>query len=102
MAGEKKLVNPQNMDMQPTGTESLNPQSRRNLKVINKSKQSSDGETIYIVETPNDIFWSKRKMDAQYRHVSFLWRDRARYKELTEFKWGRLSATTKKSIWEIV
>ena len=64
--------------------------------------KSSDGETIYVVETPEEIFWSKRKMDTQYKHMEFLWRDRARYKEISEFKWGRLSATTKKKVWEIV
>lgn len=67
-----------------------------------EQKISSDGPLVYIVETPDEIFWSKRKMDAQYRHMDFLWRDRAKYKELTEFKWGKLKETTKKKVWEIV
>jgi len=65
-------------------------------------KTSEDEEMVYIIETPDEIFWSKRKQPVQYRHVDFLWRDRARYKEITAFKWGRLSATTKKKIWELV
>jgi hypothetical protein len=64
--------------------------------------QSSDGDTVYIVETPSEIFWSKRKMETQYRHMDFLWRDRAKYKELSEFRWAKLSSTTKKKVYEIV
>ena len=67
-----------------------------------RSEQLNEGDTIYIVETPEEIFWSRRKLDTQYKHIEFLWRDRARYKELSEFKWGRLSATTKKKIWELI
>lgn len=66
------------------------------------NQTSSDGTTILIVETPDEIFWSKRAMDAQYRHMDFLWRDRAKYKEVSEFRFKKLAETTKKKVWEIV
>lgn len=37
---------------------------------------------IYVIETPNYILWSKSKMTAQYKHVEFMRRDRARFKSI--------------------
>ena len=56
---------------------------------------------VYVVETPDEIFWSERKMETQYKHIEFLWRDKARFKELTRNQWRLLKKRTKKRIWEI-
>jgi len=44
--------------------------------------------TVYLIETPKEIFWSHRKLDAQYKHLDFLYKDRARYKEMAEEKFN--------------
>jgi hypothetical protein len=59
-------------------------------------------DIIYVVETPDEIFWSKRKLTTQFKHLEFLWRDRAKYKELTPVKWGQLKERTSKKVWELV
>lgn len=53
---------------------------------------------VYVIETPKEIFWSDCKMDAQYAHVDFLYRDRARYKEVTPLKFRNMTQTTKKKV----
>lgn len=58
--------------------------------------------TVYFVETPTDIFWSRNKMEAQYKHVEFFWRDRAKYKEMSENKFKNyLGTKSKKKVWEL-
>jgi hypothetical protein len=57
---------------------------------------------VYLVETPKEIFWSKSKMDTQYKHVEFFWRDRAKYREMPEFKFEKYKGMTKKKVWEII
>lgn len=41
---------------------------------------------VHLVETPREIFWSNRKLTAQWKHIDFLYKDKARYKEMTEDK----------------
>jgi hypothetical protein len=38
-------------------------------------------QSIYIVETPKEVFFSSEKIDAIYKHVEFR-RGQARYKEV--------------------
>lgn len=52
--------------------------------------------TVYSVETPKEVFWSNRKMTAQWKHLEFLYRDRARYKEMTEDQFDRYKSSSKK------
>lgn len=57
---------------------------------------------VYLVETPKDIFWSNSKMDTQYKHVEFFWRDKARYREMDEGQFKRYLIVKKnKKVWEI-
>jgi hypothetical protein len=63
--------------------------------------ENKANETVYVIETPDELFWSHRKMDATYKHVDYLWRDRAKYRELAVDKWKALSKTTKKKIYEV-
>jgi hypothetical protein len=56
---------------------------------------------VYVIETPSNIWWSKRKLTAQYKHVSFLWRDKARYKEMVASKFDRLVSRTTKKVEEL-
>jgi len=57
--------------------------------------------TVYVIETKKDIWWSRSKMDATYKHIEFFWRDKARYKEMTMKRFNQLRQTTDKKVWEI-
>ena len=57
---------------------------------------------IYLVETPKDVFWSERKMDAQYKHIEFFWRNKAKYKEMTSLQFKNYRNISNKSFREIV
>jgi len=71
------------------------------MKASTKERISKDGPTVYVVETPSSIYWSLSKMTAQYRHVDFLWRDKARYKEMSEFRFKNYTKSTPKTVQEI-
>jgi hypothetical protein len=67
-----------------------------------KESQPKVGK-MYIVETPKDIFWSIRKMDAQFLHATkFLYKDKAKYKEVTSEAFESLIAQTKKKVRKII
>lgn len=53
---------------------------------------------VYLVETPREIFWSERKLTSQYKHLDFLYKNRARYKEMPEVKFKSYCAGVKKRI----
>ena len=72
-----------------------------NAKHSTNQKVSKDGPTLYIIETPSNVYWSPCKMATQYRHVDFLWRDKARYKEMSEFRFKNYIRSTKKVVQEI-
>lgn len=58
---------------------------------------------IYIIDTKDAIFWSRRKMDRDFKHAcEFLYRDKARAKELTQKAFNRLKQSTPKKVIEIV
>jgi hypothetical protein len=56
---------------------------------------------IYLIETPKEIFWSDSKIDTIYRHVEFLYRDRAFYKEMDERRFSNLKKNTSKKVYRI-
>ena len=53
---------------------------------------------IYVVETPRELFWSNRKINAQWKHIEFLYKDKARYKEFTEDKWSDYASKANKKL----
>jgi hypothetical protein len=55
-------------------------------------------DMIYLVETPKEIFWSKRKMDTHAKHIEFLFRDKARYKVQKESLFQRYIRGTDKRV----
>ena len=67
-----------------------------------EKKQVKNNDVVYLIETPEDIFWSKRKLTTQYKHCDFLWRDKAKYKEVVGAKFKALTQSTKKKLWELV
>jgi hypothetical protein len=56
---------------------------------------------VYLIDMKDQILWSKSKMDATYKHVEFLFRDRVRFKEMTEKQFSLLKKTSKKKFFEI-
>ena len=54
--------------------------------------------TVYLIETSREVFWSNRKLDAQFHHVSFLYKDKARYKEMEEEKFNTYAKHSSKRI----
>jgi hypothetical protein len=56
---------------------------------------------IYVVETPKEVFWSKSKMDAQYHHVQYFWKNKAKYKEMTDIKFKNFKNISNKKFWEL-
>ena len=58
---------------------------------------------IYLIETKQEVFWSKRKMDRDYKHATeFLYRDRAKAKEMLPKQFERFKRNTSKKLYEIV
>lgn len=58
---------------------------------------------IYLIETKQEVFWSKRKMDRDYKHATeFLYRDRAKAKEMQPKQFERFKRNTSKKLYEIV
>jgi len=58
---------------------------------------------IYIIETKGEVFWSKRKMDRDYKHATeYLYRDRAKAKEMAPKQFDRFKRNTGKKLYEIV
>ena len=47
---------------------------------VNQNQLPQQGK-LYLVETENAVWWSKRKLDAAYKHVEFR-RGQARYREV--------------------
>lgn len=39
---------------------------------------------MFIIETKDALYFTPRKLDAAYKHVTFKFKDRARFKEVTE------------------
>lgn len=74
---------------------------RSSNKKVTDNKISKDGPMVYCVETPTALYWSASKMTAQYRHVDFLWRDKARWKEFSEFKFKQYTKKLSKEVLEI-
>lgn len=56
---------------------------------------------VFVIETKKDIWWSREKIDAQYKHVEFLYRDKARYREMSMKKFNQLKSSTTKKVYEI-
>jgi hypothetical protein len=65
-------------------------------------RTTTESSTVYLIETPKDIFWSRRKQATQYEHVKFLWRDKAFYREIPETKFIVIKSKTTKKVWELV
>ena len=55
----------------------------------------------YVIETPKEVFWSKQKIDATYKHVEFLYRDKAKWREIPDQNWKRFQKNCNKKLWEI-
>ena len=36
----------------------------------------------YIIQTKDTVYHSKRKLDTTYKHISFKYKDRAKYREV--------------------
>jgi hypothetical protein len=53
-------------------------------------------QMIHLVETPNDVFWSKRKMTATYKHCEFLYN-----RELPQVKFNNFKELSTKQFWEM-
>jgi len=58
-------------------------------------------DTIYYIETPREIWWSKRKMDVTFKHVEMLYKDKARSKQAEEDKFKRYIKKVDKKIYEL-
>lgn len=59
-------------------------------------------EVVYIIETPGEVFWSRSKIDATYRHVEFLYKDKARYKEVPSWRFAKMQERYHKPLFEII
>lgn len=58
---------------------------------------------IYMIETKKEVFWANRKMDRDYRHATeFLYRDKARTKEMPEARFKKFRNNSPKTFHEIV
>ena len=55
-------------------------------------------DKIYFIETPKEIYWSPRKLDVAYKHIEFLYRDKAKAKELPEDKFKSYQNRSKKKL----
>lgn len=53
---------------------------------------------VFYIETPENIFWSTRKLDVTFKHVQFLFRDRAKLKVLKKSAMDRLLKNTQKKV----
>ena len=53
---------------------------------------------IYTVSVKGIIYYSKRKLDAIYKHVSFRYRDKAKYREATETQFQSMKRKAKKVV----
>jgi hypothetical protein len=59
--------------------------------------------SVYLIETKKEIFWSNRKLDRDWKHATeFLYRDRAKAKEITEERFKKLKNNTPKKLYEII
>lgn len=67
----------------------------------NVSINQEDKSMTYYIETPKEIFWSYSKLDATYRHVEFLYRDRAKFKEMKSDRFRSYLKNTPKKAYEI-
>ena len=57
---------------------------------------------FYCIELKKDVLWSRSKMDAQYRHAcDYMFRDRAKYKEVTQKRFNQWKSTSNKKFIEI-
>ena len=56
---------------------------------------------VYVIETKQDIWWSREKIDAQYKHVEFFYKDRAKYREMSMKKFNQIRQSTPKKVYEI-
>lgn len=57
---------------------------------------------MYCVETPTELWYSGSKIDATYKHIQFLYRDRAKYFEISDKDFESLRRGTRKSVYLIV
>jgi hypothetical protein len=58
-------------------------------------------DKIYLIDTKSHILWSSVKMKATYKHVEFLFRDRAKFKEVSSDQFNKLVRSTNKKMIEI-
>lgn len=66
-------------------------------RTMRESSDTKEQSVIYYIETPKEIFWSPRKMNVTWKHIEFLYRDKARAKEMPEDKFfAMLKGSTKK------
>mgnify|MGYP003543810601 CR=1 FL=1 len=63
--------------------------------------ESSGVQIVYIVETKKEVFWSKTKLDAQFKHIEFLYKDQARFKEMTEEAFKKYTEKLSKKVIEL-
>lgn len=65
------------------------------------SIKQEDKSMTYYIETPREIFWSFSKMDATYKHIDFLYRDRAKFKEMKSDRFKSYLKNTPKNSYQI-
>ena len=53
---------------------------------------------MFIVQTKDTIYRSKRKLDATYKHVTFRYKDKAKFREVTETQMKSLERTGKRIV----
>jgi hypothetical protein len=58
---------------------------------------------IFLIETPREVFWSPSKMDRDFKHaVEFLYRDKARAKQMTPRQFDKFKKQAPKTVHAIV
>lgn len=55
-------------------------------------------EQVYFIETPRELYWSRRKLDVTYKHVEFLYRDKAKSKQMDEDRFKAYKGKSKKKV----
>lgn len=53
---------------------------------------------IYTVTAKGSTYYSKRKIDAIYKHVTFKYKDRARFREVTETQFAAMKRQAKQMV----
>lgn len=57
-------------------------------------------ESLYLIETKDHVWWSPRKLTAQYKHVEFLL-GRAKYKEMEKEQFLKYRSKSPKTFYKL-